>query len=217
MTRQFITILALCAALSLSAADAPYPCKVGDKVEGWNVADWYKATVEEVGSGNYNGYCLLKWDDYKIHTWINAENIRTRKNVSKTSDASPSSAPPATKYVCGVFLNLNGQFTYTQAVVLKKDGTYQPSVGAAGRYRYDAAIKRIDFEGGALKELFGRYEPDNKQIFRLTLKEDAAKSSQAQNWRSQVCSPKNRREPATLAVHHGWGAVVFSNQRGSAL
>ena len=99
-----------------------------------------------------------------------------------------SQTPPTTKYVCGVFLS--GRFTYTQAVVLKKDGSYEPSVGASGRYRYDAASKRIEFEGGSFKDLFGRYEPENHQIFRLTLKDDAPKSTSMQNWRSQVCSPQ---------------------------
>ncbi len=64
-------------------------------------------------------------------------------------------APPQTKYVCGVFLS--NRFTYTQAVTLKKDGTYDSSTGASGRYRYDPAAKRVDFEGGALKDVFGRY------------------------------------------------------------
>jgi hypothetical protein len=104
------------------------------------------------------------------------------------ADAPPSSSPPATKYVCGVFLS--GRFTYTQALTLKNDGTYLPSVGAGGRYRYDPASKRVEFQGGNLQELFGRYEPDNHQIVRLTQREDSAKSSQAQNWRSQVCSPQ---------------------------
>lgn len=102
--------------------------------------------------------------------------------------AESQAAPPAVKYVCGVFLN--NVFTYTQAVTLNKDGTYQPSAGAPGRYRYDAASKRIDFEGGKLEGLFGTYEPENHQLFRLTAKEDASKSRQTQNWRSQVCSPR---------------------------
>jgi hypothetical protein len=87
-----------------------------------------------------------------------------------------------------VFLNNN--FTYTQGVTLNTDGSYQTTTGASGRYRYDATAKRIDFAGGALEGKFGRYEPENHQIFRLTAKEGAAKSGQAQNWRSQVCSPQ---------------------------
>ena len=187
MKYALFTTLALCAAMSLSAADAPYSCKVGDKVEGWNIS-WYKATVVEVGSGEHAGYCFLKWDKYSTNTWIALKNIRPQQTATKTDAPSNSAELPITKYVCGVFLS--GRFTYTQSVVLNRDGAYQSSSGASGRYSYDAKTERIEFSSGSLKDQFGRYEPGNNRIFRLTSKADTAKSSASQNWRSQVCSPQ---------------------------
>ncbi|WP_031499914.1 hypothetical protein [Bryobacter aggregatus] len=165
----------------------PCPFKVGDMVEGWNV-DWYNATVTQIGIGQYAGYCYLKPDKGSTGQWISAKNIRPLQASSAQAGGARSPAPPTTKYVCGVYLNNN--FTYTQAVVLKTDGTYQPSTGPAGRYHFDPGTKRIDFEGGSFQSLFGLYEPENHEIFRLTMREDRAKSPEAQNWRSQVCSPQ---------------------------
>ncbi len=182
-----IALLLMCSMLAVCAADAPYACKVGDKVEGLNV-DWYAGTVTEIGSANYNGYCFLKWDKFSSGQWINAKYIRAPKGAPGNADAPTSATPPIAKYLCGVFLN--NQFTLTQTVTLKRDGAYDMSVGGSGRFRYDAASKRILFDGGPLKDLFGKYEADNHQLFRLTMKEDAAKSPAAQNWRSQVCSPQ---------------------------
>src|SRR2546429_48827 len=138
----------LCFAFLLSAADAPYACKVGDKVEGWNTS-WYKATIVEIGSGNYAGYCRLKWDEYSTDTWISAKNIRARQDAPAASGGAASANPPTAKYTCGVFLS--GRFTFTQSVTLKPDGTYQTSTGSSGRYQFDAATKNINFTGGALE------------------------------------------------------------------
>ena len=185
MLLHFIATLALYSTLSFSSAASADLCKIGNKVEAYNIT-WYSATVVEIGTGDRAGFCKLKKSDYPYPSWINSNDLRIPKTAANTPAAS--AAPPIAKYSCGVFLS--GNYTFTQSVILNKDGTYKPSVGAAGRYKYDAATKKIEFDGGNLKDLFGRYEAENHQIFRLTSKADAAKSVHDQDWRSQICSPQ---------------------------
>lgn len=93
--------------------------------------------------------------------------------------------PPDTKYTCGVFLRI---YMFTQYVTLK-DGVYESSTGAKGKFHYDAATKRIIFDSGKFLPLFGSYEPTpNYPMFRLSSREDAAQSDYTRAWRSQVCS-----------------------------
>ena len=39
--------------------------KVGDKVEAWNVT-WYKATILEIGTGQYKGYYKVRYEGFSI-------------------------------------------------------------------------------------------------------------------------------------------------------
>lgn len=101
--------------------------------------------------------------------------------------ASAPATPPNTKYTCGVFVT---SYTFTQYLTLKDDGTYQSSVGPTGKFHYDAATKRILFDTGKFEPLFGSYEPKDHPMFRLSSREDAAKSDYVRAWRSQICSAK---------------------------
>jgi len=100
--------------------------------------------------------------------------------------ADAPATPPHTKYTCGVFLG--GKYTFTQYLTLKDGGNYESSTGVSGKFHYDAASKRILFDSGKYEALFGSYEPKAYPMFRLSAREDAAKSDYARAWRSQVCS-----------------------------
>lgn len=98
---------------------------------------------------------------------------------------NPPATPPNAKYTCGVFLR---SYVFTQYLTLKDNGTYESSTGAAGKFHYDAATKRILFDTGKFQDLFGSYEPKDYPMFRLSARDDAAKSDFTRAWRSQVCS-----------------------------
>ncbi len=51
---------------------------VGDKVEAYNVG-WYKATILEVGSGDYVGYYKIHYDEYASDQWLKNTSIRAVK------------------------------------------------------------------------------------------------------------------------------------------
>lgn len=99
-----------------------------------------------------------------------------------------AATPPHTKYTCGVFVQ---SYVFTQYLTLKDDGTYESSVGLTGKFHYDAGSKRILFDSGKFAPLFGSYEPTKTYpMFRLSSREDQAKSDYTRAWRSQVCSGK---------------------------
>jgi hypothetical protein len=104
-----------------------------------------------------------------------------------TIAADAPATPPNTKYTCGVFVQ---RYVFTQYVTLRADGTYESSTGATGKFHYDAGSKRILFDTGKFQALFGSYEPKDYPMFRLSSREDAAKSDYTRAWRSQVCSGK---------------------------
>ena len=100
--------------------------------------------------------------------------------------ADPPATPPNIKYTCGVFVQT---YVFTQYLTLKDGGTYESSVGPTGKFHYDAGSKRLIFDTGKFQGLFGSYEPTkNYPMFRLSSREDAAKSDYTRAWRSQTCS-----------------------------
>lgn len=99
--------------------------------------------------------------------------------------ADAPATPPNTKYTCGVFVQ---SYVFTQYVTLKDGGTYESSTGATGKFHYDPGTKRILFDSGKFQPLFGSYEPKDYPMFRLSSREDAARSDFTRAWRSQVCS-----------------------------
>lgn len=99
--------------------------------------------------------------------------------------ADVPATPPDKKYTCGVFVQ---NFVFTQYITLK-DGAYESSTGAKGKFHYDSAKKRILFDSGKFQPLFGSYESTpNYPMFRLSSREDAAQSDYTRAWRSQICS-----------------------------
>lgn len=186
--------------------DDPQPAaagafKVGDRVQGWNIA-WYDGTVAKVGVGSYAGYYLIKHDKYSQDSYYAEANVRRlgaaaadgqRGAAATAGDADAGSSPTAAggslagTYGCGVFLS--GRYTPTQTLTL--DGSrYSTDHGDGGSYAYDNATLRIDFRGGALAEQVGVVEPKNHSIIRLTKRADLGQSEYTQKWRSQVCSPR---------------------------
>lgn len=183
-----------------SAPDAPKAAsryKVGDRVEGWNIA-WYKGTVAKVGVEGYAGYYLIKHDEFSQDSYYKEANVR-RIGASPSKPEAPRAATPAAPllgaggglesgtYGCGVFLS--GRYTHTQTITLE-GGRYTTTHGSGGRYTFDATTRRVEFQGGALADQVGRHEPDNNRIIRLTQVKDLGASEYAQKWRSQVCSPR---------------------------
>lgn len=186
---------------SAPGAPAAAAFQVGDRVEGWNIA-WYKGTVVKVGVEGYAGYYLIKHDDFAQDSYYKEANVR-RLGASPSRPASSTSTltPPTLRppggggvaglatgaYGCGVFLS--GRYTHTQTITLE-GGRYTTTHGGGGRYTFDPATRRVEFQGGALADQVGRHEPDNHGIIRLTQTQDLGKSEYTQKWRSQVCSPR---------------------------
>jgi hypothetical protein len=171
--------------------------KVGDRVEGWNIA-WYKGTVVKVGVEGYAGYYLIKHDEFSQDSYYKEANVRALGASTSRPDAARAATPAAPllgagrglatgTYGCGVFLS--GRYTHTQTITLE-GGRYTTTHGSGGRYSFDAATGRVEFQGGALADQVGRYEPDNNRIIRLTQRKDLGASEYTQKWRSQVCSPR---------------------------
>ena len=107
--------------------------------------------------------------------------VLTAVSASIAFPAEAPATPPNQKYTCGVFVQ---KYVFTQYVTLK-DGAYESSTGATGKFHYDAALKRIIFDTGKFEPLFGSYEPKDYPMFRLSSREDVAKSDYTRAWRSQ--------------------------------
>jgi len=63
--------------------------QVGDKVQAYNV-DWYDATIVEIGTANYQGYYLVKWDNFAGQQYISAANIRPRPGAGPSAWSTDS-------------------------------------------------------------------------------------------------------------------------------
>lgn len=138
MNRLILGCFLLFAAISPAWADF----HVGDKVQAWN-ADWYDATIAEVGSGQYAGYYLVKWDRFSTPQYIKASNVRARPGPAATAAAWPQLG----RYTCMGYGGGIGQFRWY--LDLTRDGYAQhtPDI-AGGRYNFDATSQRLFFLSG---------------------------------------------------------------------
>ena len=60
---------------SLLAIAQPPAYKVGDRVEAYDVG-WYKGTVTQLGTGTYQGYFMVKYDDFSTQRYFKPDNLR---------------------------------------------------------------------------------------------------------------------------------------------
>lgn len=124
---------------------------VGQKVEGYNSGEWYKGTVTQIGSGNYQGYYYIQWDKYTVGQWVKAENVR----AIKTAAATEATSPRAGEYVIlsygsstnpiriGYFTLSGDKYTY-----------YNPAKKQIGQgtYAYNANTKTVQWTSGPFKD-----------------------------------------------------------------
>ena len=209
LKRSSVWYFAALLALSLFCFNQPsfaQSYQQGDLVEVEWKNSWYKAQILEAGDGKYkiryDGYSE-SWDE-----WVDNSRIRARGSSSNTSSnesdgkniqdqnssekdessgASGSSALPAGKYSCGVYLSF---FTLTQYILLEGDGTYTTlktngEKRGSGKYSYKSGSSRIEFSGN-LSTWVGR--PKSETGFYLTQKADLDKSEYEQNQKSQTCN-----------------------------
>jgi hypothetical protein len=59
---------------SIVAAQPPV-YKVGDRVEA-NDVGWYKGVIVQIGSGNYQGYYLVKYDEFSSQRYFKPDSLR---------------------------------------------------------------------------------------------------------------------------------------------
>ena len=135
--------------LSLVVANAQ-SFQVGQKVEGWSSGDWYKGTITQIGTDNYQGYYYIKWEKFTVGQWVKSSNIRLVKSESKVSAESPrngtyiilSYGNPTNPIRIGYFDLKDGQYTYYD---LNKKQI------AKGTYSYDSKNKMITWKTGPFK------------------------------------------------------------------
>jgi hypothetical protein len=144
--------------------------QVGDQVQAYNV-DWYDATIVEVGSGNYQGYYLVKWDDFSTPQYISAANIRPRPGAAAPAPQSADPTAAQGRYVCYGYPGPGGQFRWYLQI---DDSTYQQQTPdlPAGHYVYDAAGSAIQFTDGPYADdgWFGRLD-NGEVVLRSTASE----------------------------------------------
>ncbi|GAA4731175.1 hypothetical protein [Flavisolibacter ginsenosidimutans] len=159
MRKLFLT---LCFQLFLLLAFAQ-SFSLGQRVEGYNSGEWYKGTVTQIGSGNYQGYYYIQWEKYTVGQWVKAENVR----AVKTAAAAAATSPRAGEYVIlsyssqtnplriGYFTLSNGTYTYYN--LAKKQ------IGQ-GAYTYNTNTKTVQWTSGPFKETAwgGQFEIDRE-------------------------------------------------------
>jgi len=126
--------------------------QIGQKVEAYNVG-WYKATVIEIGSGDYAGYIKVHYDDYSSASdqYLAAKNIRLPKSAATGNyGAGPRngrytilSYGRGNPLTLGYFDLNNGKYTYYDAGI--------NPIGK-GTYLYDAGSKLVVWQSGPLKD-----------------------------------------------------------------
>jgi hypothetical protein len=144
-----------------SSGDSKY--KIGQKVEALNV-DWYKATVIGFGSGNYQGYVKVHYDDFSSASdqYIKESNIRLPKNTTADYTSGPrngrytilSYGSVTNPITIGYFDLDNGNYTYYDA---------GKNVRGRGTYVYSTNTKQVQWQNGPMKD-FG--EASNFEIDR---------------------------------------------------
>src|SRR2546423_3430034 len=95
--------------------------KVGDKVEVYNSGGWYKGNIEQIGSGDLDGYYYVHYDGYSSsNQWMKASNIKLQKASATIISTGPrngtyiilSYGNPYNPIRIGYFELNNGQYSY---------------------------------------------------------------------------------------------------------
>jgi len=73
MLRRLIAGITVLLAFALCAQDRTY--SVGDRVEALDVT-WYKGTVTQIGSGTYQGYYMVKYDEFNSSRWFAPKDLK---------------------------------------------------------------------------------------------------------------------------------------------
>jgi hypothetical protein len=135
--------------------------QVGDKVQAYNV-DWYDGTIAEVGSGSYDGYYLVKWDDFNGQQYIAAKNIRARPGSAPTG--SNADAGLTGRYICYGYPGAGGQYRWYLQI---GDSTYQQQTPDLPVGHFTSDESAISFTDGPYADngWFGRLD-DGEIVLR---------------------------------------------------
>jgi hypothetical protein len=160
----------LCAAAAMAAllltpqtAAAAADLAVGDKVQAWNL-DWYDATILAIGTGQYQGYYLVKWTKFSGQQYIKADNVRSVATGGKgpaPANSSPNAIAQSARYTCLGYSGGAGQFrwyltinsnSYRQSKPDLPPGTLRREAGhiefTSGPYQANNWIGLISQQGG---------------------------------------------------------------------
>jgi hypothetical protein len=151
--------------------------KVGDKVQGWNI-DWYDGTIAQVGSGNYAGYYLVKYDKFSTPQYVKAANVRARPGAAalKAAAAGSAESPRPGRYACKGYGGGAGQFRWYLQLTANGYQQKTPDL-AAGSYSFDKASKRLTFRSGPYSRLnwIGLFTVEREgKTHRIVLRDKAA-------------------------------------------
>lgn len=148
----FVTIIFLASQFATAQQSNNGKYQIGQKVEAYNVG-WYKATVIEIGSGNYAGYIKVHYDGYSSNQYISESNIRLLKNKPADNYAA---GPRNGRYtirsyggniynpiILGYFDLNGGKYKYYDAGI---------NLIGPGTYSYDESNKQIIWMSGELKK-----------------------------------------------------------------
>jgi hypothetical protein len=142
--------------------------QVGDKVQAWNV-DWYDGVIDQIGTDNYTGYYLVRFEGPSgpTYQYVAEKNIRARPDDAGSGDQASAAEPRAGRYVC---LGYNGGAAGTFRWYLDIDGSggYQQATPdlPGGTYSFDAAASALSFESGPYAEngWFGRFSVEREGL-----------------------------------------------------
>jgi hypothetical protein len=137
--------------------------QVGNKVEAYNSGAWYKASIVEIGSGNYQGYYYVHYEQYSQNQWIKGSNIRLIEKAAGTMANAPrnglytilSYGNPSNPIRIGYFGLKEGIYVYYN--LGKKE------IGS-GNYSFDPGSKTITWKSGPFKDArwTGTFETDRR-------------------------------------------------------
>lgn len=125
--------------------------RVGDKVEVFNSGGWYAATIQQSGTGDYNGYYYVKYEKYSQGQWIKGTNIRLKSSSDMpAADGGPrngqyiilSYGDPSNPMRLGYFYLNNGKYSYYNLV--------KKLIGE-GSYSFNKASNIVDWKSGPFK------------------------------------------------------------------
>jgi hypothetical protein len=126
---------------------------VGDKVEAYNVG-WYKATILEVGSGDYVGYYKVHYDEYSSASdqWLKNASIRAVKTQKIFSTAT---GPRGGKYHLYTYLQPQNPIRLGHFTLSSSSYSFYDNGGGligSGTYKYIPAQKIVQWTSGPFKK-----------------------------------------------------------------